>query len=285
MMVAHHDTIIYERYAPGHTADRLHICWSATKTFTAATVGIAVQEGLIELNRPFIEYIPAEERPDSMSPELSRLTIEHLLKMSSGLPYSDFTDRIRAGEDVDVLAEVAAARFTHEPGTHWRYNNLDTYLIALALTHATGMSLEDYMADRLFRPLGITEWYFEQDSRGIHPGAWGLHLSTESLMRFGLFMLHRGEWQGQQILASEWFDNACTPQIYQTETPTESDWQSGYCYQAWACHVPGTYRVDGMWGQYVVVVPDKELVCVMTTLCTDRTTQMNAFWRYVYDKL
>lgn len=299
LMIAQNDSILYERYAIGHDAEELHICWSATKTFTATAIGFAIQEGLLDIHAPLITYLNADEIGciDSLQAPLKALTIEHLLKMSSGLPTSDFTERIRAGKDVDVWAEVKAATFTHEPGTHWRYNNLDTYLLSLALTRtleAKGgqigdengiLTLEDYMRVKIFRPLGITDWYFEKDRRGINPGAWGLHLSTESLMRFGIFMLHKGEWQGKQLLNAEWWDTAATPQIYQSETPGEGDWNCGYCYQSWACHIPGSFRADGMWGQYILVVPDKQLVGVMTTLCTNRTVQLDAFWKYVYDKL
>lgn len=284
LMVAQHDTILYEKYAVGHSADELHIQWSATKTFTAAAVGFAVQEGLLDLHTPLVNYLNADDLAslEGADSAIYRLTLDHCLKMSSGLPASDFTDRIRGGEDVDVLKEIAEVSFTHEPGTHWRYNNLDTYLCSLCLTRVSGVTLEEYMRTHIFEPLGIREWLFEIDRRGINPGAWGLHLSTESMMRFGLFMLHKGNWQGQQLLNEEWFDVACTPQIQQLAEPTESDWHCGYCYQCWACHVPGSYRADGMWGQYIVVVPSKDLVGVMTTLCTDRKAQMDGFWKYVY---
>lgn len=287
LLIAHHDTIIYEKYAPGFDADRLHICWSATKTFTATAIGMAVQDSLLDLHTPIINYIPREELPDTVSPEFHLLTLDHLLKMSSGLPASDFTDRIRAGQQVNTLHEAASATFCHEPGTTWSYNNMDTYLAGYVLSKVSGMSLEDYIRIHIFEPLGITDWFYETDSEGINPAAWGLHLSAESLMRMGLFMAHKGEWQGKQLLNPEWFDLACTKQMQQYKSPDAPthDWNVGYGYQVWMCQQPNVYRIDGMWGQYVIIAPDKDLVCVMNTLSTDRYVQLDAYWQYIYSRL
>lgn len=285
LLIAHNDTIIYERYAPGFDANTLHILWSATKTFTATAVGFAVQEGLVDLNTPIVDYIPAEELPDSVAPAFRQLTLDHLLKMSSGLPVSDFTDRIRAMEDVNALHEAAAATFRTQPGEHFRYNNMDTYLAGYVITRATGMSLEDYLNDRLFRHIGIRDWVWEKDPQGICCGAWGLYLSPESLMRMGLFMLHKGEWKGQRLLNEEWFDLACTTRIMQNPgSEYVNDWNVGYGYQVWMCKRPNVFRIDGMWGQFSIVMPDKNTVCVMNSLCNNTGRQLDAVWEHVWSQ-
>lgn len=283
IMIAKNDTIIYERYAPGYDANRLHILWSATKTFTATAVGFAVQDGLVDMNTPIVNYIPCEELPDTVAEEFERLTLDQLLKMSSGLPVTDFTDRIRGNEYVNALHEAAAATFVREPGEKWRYNNMDTYLTGYVVTKVAGKPLDEYLNEKLFSKIGIREWVWEKDPQGICTGAWGLHVSAESLMRMGLFMMHKGTWQGERLLNEDWFDTACTARIMQdVEATSFHDWNSGYGYQVWICKQPNTYRIDGMWGQFAVIMPDKNMVCVMNTLCNKTSAQLDAVWEHVW---
>lgn len=288
LMVVKDGEVIYEKYAVGHSEDELHICWSATKSFTALAVGFALQDGLISLDEPVIKYLPAEAIPAEVSPELATLTLDHLLKMASGFRFDSISSRIRGGETFDPLKEILARGFVAEPGTHWAYNNSDTYVVAAAIAHVTGRPLEVYLNEKLFRPIGIRSFYFEKDAMCRNPGAFGLHLSTESLAKAGLFMMQHGQWKGQQLLSSDYIDCMMATHIMQGPINPDaepSDWRSGYCYQMWTCKQNGCTRFDGMWGQYVILMPDKNAVGVMTTLCTDRTVQMDSFWKNVYNKL
>lgn len=284
LMVIKDGMVIYEKYGLGHTHDELHIMWSATKTFTATAVGFAWQDGLLNLDTPVITYLQ-NELPDTIPPYLQELTLDHLLKMSSGWKTDVITERIRAKEPFDAVQACLNSPFTHEPGTHWRYNNMDTYLAGVIVQKVTGQTLEDYLRDKLFNPLGIDTLCYETDYRGFNPGAFGMHITTESLAKLGLFILQKGAWGGVQLLDSAWFDRASQIQIMQNGGPTDSDWRCGYCYQSWACHIPGSLRADGMWGQYAIVLSDKNAVVAMTTLCTDREAQLNAVWRYIYPHL
>ena len=134
---------------------------------------------------------------------------------------------------------------------------------------------------------------------GHCPGGFGLHLTTESLAKIGLLILHQGRWGNQQLVPADWiaqmttihaWQNANNQPLSEAEQKTQyarkaSDWHVGYGYQMWACRAPGAMRIDGMWGQYVVIMPDKDAIGIMTTLCTERAVQMDAFWLNVYEKL
>ena len=299
LMVVQHDTIIYERYSTGHSADELHICWSATKTFTALAVGLAVDDGLLDVHQPLLSYLPKEELPDSLDPRWQRLTLDHVLSMRSGLTADTTSDRIRAQEVFCPLREIAQRGFRDEPGHCWRYNNADSYLAGLCVENVTGMTLSDYLYQRLFRPMGIEAWEWERDAMGHCIGGYGLHISTESLAKTGLLLLHHGQWRGQQLVSAQWtttmqqehaWQNADNVPLTDEEIATKyerqaSDWSVGYCYQMWACRAPGSVRIDGMWGQFVIILPDKDAVCAMTTLCTNTGVQLNAFWKNVYESL
>ena len=284
LMVIKDGKIIYERYGMGHTATELHTMWSATKTFTATAVGFALQDGLLSLDTPVVRYLQ-DELPENLDPYMQKMTLDHLLKMGSGWKTDIITSRIKGGEQFDPVQACLTSPFTHEPGTHWRYNNMDTYLAGVVVQKLTGKTLEAYLREKLLTPLGVDTFCYEVDPRGFNTGAWGMHLTTETLAKLGLFMLQKGNWECEQLLDSTWFDRAMSVQIMQAGGPTESDWKSGYCYQSWACHIPGSVRADGMWGQYSIVLPDKNAVVAMTTICTDREAQLNAVWEHVYPHL
>lgn len=294
LIVIQNGKILYERYGMGHTATELHTMWSATKTFTATAVGFAMQDGLLSLDTPVVRYLQ-DELPDSLSPYMQRMTLDHLLKMSSGWKGDIITNRIKGGEHFDAVRACLTAPFSHEPGTHWRYNNMDTYLAGVVVQKLTGKTLEAYLRDKLFSRIGVDTLCYDQDWRGFNTGAWGMHISTETLAKLGLFMLQKGAWEGEQVLDSAWFDRAMAVHIVQytdaldsdprTEGNNLSDWKSGYCYQSWACHIPGSVRADGMWGQYAIVLPDKNAVIAMTTICSDREAQLRAIWEHVYPHL
>lgn len=288
LMVVQDGKVIYEKYNTDHSADELHILWSATKTFTALAAGFACQDSLLDLHKPMVLYFRPEELPDSAPEQLWRVTPYHLLIMASGWDADIITDRMRGGEQFDPVHELLNYTFRDEPGTAWHYNNNDTYMLGVVISRVTGKSLDEYLNEKLFTPLGITNYYYEKDFLGNNLAALGLHMTTEDMAKVGLFMLQRGEWNGQQLLNREWFTDAMRAQIYQNRPDTTlpaTDWQSGYCYQMWKCKKGETVRMDGMWGQYVIIMPEKNAVGVMTTICTDRDTQLESFWSRVYDNL
>lgn len=288
LMVVQNGKVIYEKYGIGCRADDLHILWSATKTFTALAAGFAWQDSLIDLNARLIDYLQPEELPDSMSEGLQQVTIYNLLTMASGWEADMITNRIRAHEQFNTVEEILNHPFRDVPGHQWRYNNIDSYMLGVAVARATGMSLEEYLNEKLFKPLGINEYYYLKDSQGNNTAAFGLYMTTESLAKAGMLMLQKGEWNGKQLLSEEWLDMAMNPHTWQlrpdtTKAPT--DWQSGYGFQMWMCREQGIVRMDGQWGQYAIIVPDKNAVVAMTTICTDRNVQMEAFWKYIYPNL
>ena len=300
LMVVQHDTVLYERYATGHSADELHICWSATKTFTALAVGLAQADGLLDVHAPLLQYLPKNELPDTLTdPRWQTLTLHHVLSMCSGLEADNSTNRIRSGEQFCPLRAIAERGFRDAPGRKWRYNGADSYLAAVCVENVTGRTVDAYLGEKLFAPLGIRSWEWEHDAMGHCPGGFGLHLTTESLAKIGLLILHQGRWNEQQLVPADWiaqmttihaWQNATNQPLTKDEQATQyerkaSDWHVGYGYQMWACRAPGAMRIDGMWGQYVVIMPDKDAVGVMTTLCTERAVQMDAFWLNVYEKL
>ena len=113
----------------------------------------------------------------------------------------------------------------------------------------------------------ITDVAWEISPEGINTGGWGLHIQSESLAKFGLLLLNRGVWEGKQLLPASWVEQMMTRQIGDDG------------YQMWLCEYPGAVRADGALGQYILIVPDKDMVVVITE-CTliDGRRQRRLVW-------
>ncbi len=117
------------------------------------------------------------------------------------------------------------------------------------------MTLLDYLKQKLFIPMHITDVAWEISPEGINTGGWGLHIQSESLAKFGLLLLNRVFGKAGQLLPASWVEQMMTRQI------------GDYGYQMWHCEYPGAVRADGALGQYILIVPDKDMVVVITE-CT-----------------
>ena len=293
LLVVKDGKVIYERYDPAHRPDMKHAMWSASKTFTATAIGFAVQDGLLSVHDPVIKFFD-KELPAEPSDTLKRLTVWNLLTMSSGFKH----DYIGDTESLDLknpTETMLHESFIFEPGTQFRYNSMNTYLLSVIVTKLTGQKVVDYLEAKLFKPLGIKDFYWKESAEGYSMGGWGLFIRPEDFAKMGQWMLQRGEWNGQQLLNREWFDEAMSAQIiqsvgkgYDEETVAEmmatDDWQAGYGYQMWRC-VTGAYRLDGAWGQFSVVCPDKNAVIVANCLSNNAPEVLKYIWKNVYNEL
>ena len=292
LMILKDGKVVYEEYAPSHTPDQLHIMWSVSKTFTATAVGFAVQDGLLSLDDKVVDYFP-ESLPANPHPWLLEMTLHDLITMSSGL-HDDYIGRASSGEEFDWAALTLASSFDFEPGTMYHYNSMNTYLLSVIVSKVTGKKTADYLNEKLFTPLGIEEFIWNESPQGYNAGGWGLHITLESLAKMGQFMLQRGEWNGKQLLGKEWFDNAMSPQIMQYEgriaDPVElqrfkesmarDQWHQGYGYQMWCC-LDGAFRLDGAWSQLCVIFPEENAVVATIAHAGNGATILNSVWNNV----
>ena len=171
-------------YAPydDHTP---HMLFSLSKSFCSAAAGFAVQEGLLHWDSKLIDVLP-EIFPEEPSDWQKAINLHHLLTMGAGLkPESDGGKR-----GPDWAKQVVACGCDHEPGTHFAYNSMSTYLVSCMVQKVTGMTVRDYLTPRLFEPLGMMnadgsapKWDCSPD--GINVGGWGLWLSAAQLAPFG----------------------------------------------------------------------------------------------------
>ena len=279
-MIIRHDKVVAEGWWRPMGPEIKHTLYSTSKSFTSTAVGLAINEGKLSLDDPVISFFP-ESLPDSVSPYLKELKIKHLLTMSIGQRRESPT----TGND--WVKDFLATKVDYEPGTVYRYNSMASFMLSAIVQKVTGEKVIDYLTPKLFEPLGIKDYDWETSPKGINTGGWGLRLKTEDLAKFGLLYLHKGKWNGKQILPEKWVEEATSVKIYQNPklTPSErdsvNDSMQGYCYQFWrAKH--NSYMANGAFGQFILIMPDKDAIVVLTAESKDMWGELDMVWKYLY---
>ncbi|HUX97617.1 MAG TPA: serine hydrolase [Bacteroidales bacterium] len=281
-MMLRHGKVIAEGWWKPYGPDLKHTLYSLSKSFTSTAVGFAVTEKLLTVNDKVISFFPGDV-PDTISTNLAQMTVRDLLTMSAGMD-PDPTYRVRGGNG-NWEKTFFRTPVLNEPGSKFLYNSLATYMLSSIVQKVTGEKVIDYLTPRLFDPLGIKGADWEVNSQGINTGGWGLRLKTEDIAKAGQFYLQRGNWNGKQLLPAEWIDEATSFKIDQApyapqSTKDSSDLMQGYCYQFWRCRNNG-YRGDGAYGQYMIVLPDKDAVIAITSQTGDMQKELNLVWEYL----
>ena len=269
--------VFAEGYYRPYTPLRLQTLYSLSKSFTSVAMGMAAEEGLLDLDERVGDLFP-EKLPAAPGPEVMALTLRDCLRMATGQPREpDF----RAP---DLVRAFLAVPFTEQPGTVFRYNTAATYLCSAALA-ARGVDLEAFLQERLFTPLGIAGVRWMRSSQNICTGGFGLSAIPELLAKFGQLLLQRGEWQGRQLIPGAYLDLATSRQIDTVNNDPANagrsgDWALGYGYQFWQSQ-DRSFRGDGMYGQYCVVAPEKGLVFVLTSFTDIMQIQLDLYFQQI----
>ncbi|MDO3625289.1 serine hydrolase [Mucilaginibacter sp. BT774] len=265
-------------YAP----DLRHSLYSCSKSFTSTAVGFAVSEKLLSVNDKVISFFPGS-LPDSVKTYLAALTVKDLLTMSVGQE-PDPTGQLALGSD-NWVKDFLALPIKYAPGSKFLYNTMATYMLSAIVQKVTGQKEVDYLKPRLFDPLGIKDMDWEVNTQGVNTGGWGLRVKTEDLAKMGQLYLQKGVWNGKQVLAKAWIEEATTFKIDQApgvpqNKKDSSDWMQGYCYQFWRCR-HDAFRADGAFGQYIIVMPDQDAVIAITSETPDMQDELNLVWKYL----
>lgn len=286
-MIVRHGKVVAEQYYGDNAADKPHVMFSVSKTFTATAIGFAVQEKLIKLDDKVIKFFP-DDLPAEVSANLAALEIRHLLTMSVGQekePTAGTADN-RRWERIFLETPIIYA-----PGTKFLYNSIASYMLSSILQKVTGKTVFDYLTPRLFKPLQIAGARWESNAQGVNFGGWGLFIKTEDMAKMGQFILQKGKWKNKQLIAKEWIEDATQSHIQQPPQwlkqdadQAQSDWAQGYGYQMWRCRF-GAVRADGKDGQFIIIIPDKDAVVVTTANIQNMQGEINLIWKHILPAL
>ncbi len=277
-MLMRDDKIIAENYWEPFKKEYKHELFSCSKSFVSAAFGIAAAEKLISIDDKLTDFFP-DKLSDKVSARMREVTMRHLLTMSSGHEACPLAYGTTAQKQ-DWVKAFLESELAYKPGTKFVYNSAATYMISAVLRKVTGMNILDYLNDRIFRHIGINADKWDCCPSGINIGGWGLWLTTEDMLRFGYLLLKNGNWDGKQLIPADYLQEATSFQI-DNSSNQNPDWKLGYGYQFWRTS-HNSFRADGACGQYILVIPDRNMVMAMTSGVPDMQRILTAFFETVY---
>jgi CubicO group peptidase (beta-lactamase class C family) len=279
MLVRHGYVVAAGWWSPYDSATP-HMLYSLSKSFTSTAVGLAIAEGKLSLDDQVMRFFP-QDAPPEPSTNLRSMRVRDLLRMNTG-QQTEATPWSWWGEPGDTSAHqpwtktFLAQPVPFKPGTHFLYNSPGSYMLSAIVQQATGQTVLDYLRPRLFEPLGIDHPDWGSSPQGVTLGAFGLLIRTEDIARFGQLYLQQGRWHGRQLVPEAWVAAATSLQTSNGSAP-QSDWDQGYGYQFWRSR-HHSFRGDGAFGQYCLVLPDQDAVVVITSGVRDMQAVMNLVW-------
>ncbi len=275
-MVLRHGKIAFSAWREPYGPELPHTMYSVSKSITSTAIGFAVAEGLLTTATRVVDIFPAY-RPQTPDAFLEKLTVHHLLSMTSGKNVSLLSDK-SAGNWVKQFFD---AKWEYEPGTDWSYINENIYMLCAILHKVTGSSVRDFLRPRLFEPLGILRHpFWETDENGVEAGGWGLFLTTEELAKITLCYLQNGQWEGKQVIPADWVALATRSHVDNSARNNSRDKKMGYGYCFWQNVQPNSYRMDGMFSQFGIVLPDYDAVIITTNSEIDEQKVLDCIWNH-----
>ena len=260
LLIARHRNLVFETYYGNCSQDELQNMQSMSKSVSSALVGIALKKGLVpSLDKRVADYFP-EYWSGIQDERMIRITIRQLLTMSSGI------DEMRLSFDkvfADPIAEILKQRLLFEPGSGFRYSSPAAHLLGGVLRKATGESVLEFAERELFRPLGMGHAVWYADKTGLQSGGMSGLWRARDLLKLGELYLRRGQWSGRAILSPEYVADS-------VKVHNSGDFYGRkvrYGYMWWSANIPGhdAFYAAGYGGQYLIVVPDLDLVALCTS--------------------
>ena len=297
MLIYKDNALVLEKYfqgfdyqwdAPGYRGELLqwsaempHDMMSCTKSFTSTFIGIAIDKGFIKnVNQSIFDFLP--EHQQYAKGGKAKITIEHLLTMSSGLEWNEWSamhgtsandiDRIYFECSDDPIKCVLERDLLFEPGEKFNYNGGGMIILGQILENASGMNTDEFSRKYLFDPLGIrkTEWY--QFDNGLFATDGSFRITSRDMLKLGVTFLNKGKWHDERIISSNWVTKSGTAFMNNKGiiVPNEDTGKNGYAYSWWISQFSykgkkiNMFRADGWGGQCIMVFPELNMVVAFT---------------------
>lgn len=261
--------LIIEEYFKGHSAQKPHDLRSTTKSVRAILMGIAIDKGFVkDVDDPISKYLKSPVPNKNLDERKEKITIKHLLTMSSGLDCNDWDKKSKGQEDKvyrkkDWLQYTLNLPMVNEPGAVSNYCSMGAILVAEIISQASGMTIDKFAENYLFRPLGIANvnWGHTSDKK-IIPSGKRLYMTSRDMAKIGQLILNKGTWNEKQIVSEKWVKEATTPKTKITGI------EYGYLWWNIPFMIHNKMVVSktatGNGGQYIMVIPESDIVAIFT---------------------
>ena len=275
VLVIYKDQIIAEKYAKGFTKETKLLGWSMTKSITSAVLGVLEKQGKINVNQTNLF-------PEWNNDKRSKITLNNLLQMNSGLEWiedyntiSDVTKMLLI--DKDMTKTQLQKPLIGVPNESWNYSSGTTNLLSGFIRNQfkTHQNYLDFWYAELIDKIGMNSMIIETDVSGNYAGSSYGWATSRDWAKFGLLYLHNGNWNGAQIINKSWVAYSKTPTNGSNGTYGAQFWlNAGGVYP----NVPkDLYSCNGYQGQYVFIIPSKELVIVRFGLTENPDFDIDTF--------
>jgi CubicO group peptidase (beta-lactamase class C family) len=280
--------LVFEEYFPGDKfnlaqptgesgfdMDDTHNLCSATKSFTSALIGIAIDQGFIQsVEQHVFDFFPEHADILSDEPAKGNITIQNLLSMTSGLEWDDETysyfdsrnDMYQLFNSSDPIRYILLKPIIETPGLVFAYRNCNTNVLGEIIRMASDKRLDIFSENFLFSKLGISEFEWQMLPNDVVFCSGDLRLRPRDMAKFGYLFLNGGLWNGERIISKEWIDTSTSKHIDLDHYWSELD---GYGYQWWLWENIGNsdfsaYAASGWGGQWIIASPNLNTVIVAT---------------------
>jgi CubicO group peptidase (beta-lactamase class C family) len=269
LLVARHGLLVLDAYYAPYSANAPHAVNSTTKSIVATLIAMLHADGVLDsLDHRVLDYFPDRDFAygDDDMDNKKAITVQHLLNMTSGLAWEEgpgdnwwsLTELQRSRDWVRFILDHPMA---DRPGETFCYNSGNSHLLSALITRLTGRTAEDFARDRLFGPLGITDYIWPKDPLGQSYGGWGLRLKPRDMAKVGYLYLRHGRWEDQQLLPSQWIETVSHATV---KTNLLGDRNLRYANQFWALPDKHAFMTVGYQCQVIMVLPDLDVVAVTT---------------------
>ncbi|MFC2124687.1 serine hydrolase domain-containing protein [Bacteroidota bacterium] len=263
MLVFRNGRLVSESYLKNNEDIMIkHLIWSCTKQVMSVLTGIAIEKGLISsLDDPISKYL---EKEMINHPDKANITIRDLLNMQSGIAFSNDgvngqTDKILRQLPDNILEFILDLPMKELPGTMFNYKDGDPQLMASIIQKVTGKPTDSWADEVLFSKIGMKNYDWDRYRDGQTFGGFGLITTPRELAKIALCVSNGGLWEDRQIVNQEWIDTMTSSQV-----KTEGEYEFGHYW--WIDPSRNIHFMWGHGGQFAFIVPEKDLVVVMTSI-------------------
>jgi len=259
-LIIRNDTIVYQYYDESKADSSIVTSFSVAKAFISGLIGIAISDGKIPgTNSSIASYFP-ELSNQGFEP----VTIDHLLDHTSGIHYKEIQNHVGGNLEFywgkDLKTDIFNIHPVFAAGQHFEYSNINTQLLAMILERATGMSVSEYLQEKIWKPIGMeypATWSLSNERPdGIEKAFCCLNARTTDFAKFGRLYLNRGNWNGKQIIPESWINQSL-------HSSKENGQRLTYHYN-WGIGPKkyGSFYAIGLYGQFIYIYPEKNVIIV-----------------------
>ena len=266
-LVLKNDSLIFEKYWDPNTPLAKTNSFSASKSFVAFLIGIAIDEGYIES----VEQYVSDFLPEFNRPKKARITIKNLLSMSSGLNWEEsgknpYSDNAKAYYGKYLREHIKNLKVTSEPGKRFHYKSCDTQILTYVLEQATGKTISDYMEEKIWSKIGPESnalWSLDRKD-GDEKGFCCFYATSRDFAKIGQLILNNGKWEGQQLIPIKFLKNAIKPEKSILDKKGLENSRYGWHWWCASYNNAPIHYARGLFGQYIIIYPKKNIVIVRT---------------------